>query len=329
MKRDIIIAVAVLVGFATSGHTSILVNVPAYDVGRYSSAGDHSAVNRNYMVGQVGGVAYAGFAVFNVAKLSKSVESTTTTTSSSGSWSRRPDLDASPLLPPPPLGVANPYAWEWSGLYKETYTVTKSEQHPTGSLVTIAFSNPGTKSSDSDALVVHDVSTPAAQLTAGGTGKAAIYADLSGGTEFGSIVPPTGPFSFPLNADAGAAFAALADLGGIFALGFSLPGADDGEFVFGYTGTPPIGVTLGATVELSQTDFPPASTTWERSLNSWVNPETGEPLFSVPETWWKANIWYTATLDEPSFAPVPEPLGASLASALVLLGLALRRRIVR
>ncbi len=74
-------------------------------------------------------------------------------------------------------------------------------------------------------LFVNDVSTPAAQVRQGGTGRSGLHADLAGGLSFGSTMPPIAPFSISLNADAAATFLALAHTGGFLTLGLSLPGA--------------------------------------------------------------------------------------------------------
>ena len=321
-----ILAIAALAGFSASAQSIVDIDLPAVDIGRYSSSGEHTAASQNYLTGRAGGETYAGFAVFSVPDMAGSAQKTTSVTGPFGSWQRRADLDGSPLLPPIPLGPAYPYVWEWVGVMRTTRTTEKWQQSLTGANLTLSFANPGTMTSAGDTLTVFDVSTPAAQVRQGGAGKVGIYADLSSGTQFGGVIPPAGPFSVALNANAGTAFTAVAQAGGFLTLGLSLPGAQDGEFVFGFTGSIPIGVTLQGSVEGVRTDLPTETFIQDVADVAWVvNGPSRVPLFD-------GTLWYTdAPGMEPGFTPtiVPEPMAAPLAVGLLALGYGLRRRILR
>ncbi len=317
-----ILATAALAGFSASGQ-SLDVSLPAVDIGRYSSSGDHTAANQNYLTGRAGGETYAGFAVFSVPDMSGPGQRTTSVTGPFGSWQRRADLDGSPLLPPTPLGPAYPYVWEWVGVMRATRTTEKWQQTLTGANLTLSFANPGTMTSAGDTLTVFDVSTPASLVRQGGAGKVGIYADLSGGTQFGGVMPPAGPFSVALNADAGTGFTAVAQTGGLLTLGMSLPGAQDGEFVFGFTGNAPIGVTLQGSAEVVRVDQPTEVVIQDWLPPFWMNPVDGRMLFD-------GDLWYSTSSDlAPGFVPVPEPLAAPLVLGVLALGYGLRRRFQR
>src|SRR5439155_2153458 len=99
-----------------------------------------------------------------------------------------------------------------------------------------------TNSSDfsSETILLSDVTTPIANLVAGGSGLVGIYNDLGGGTAFGSRVTSTNEsgtiVAIPLNA----AFlnALLSASGGQIALGGSLTtlnGVSDNEYLFGFS----------------------------------------------------------------------------------------------
>lgn len=328
---------------------------PALDAGRYSSVGDHVASQANYLVGQVGGETYNGFAVFSTSALSLQGSSGSSTTTSygryayytGGTWMRRSDLDFNPLLPAGPRNQpGNNFGWQWVGNFEKRNGIATTSVYTYSDArdlqLTLRVASASYSTSVGDALHAYDVTTMASIVRGGGTGLASVFSDLGTGHMYGSANPVTTSFAIPLDGTAASDFLAKYALGDQFVVGLALPGADDGEYVFGGSANPAV-IALGLfwikdfDVSTSTTTLPDVSV--NPSGNARVLDEVHGGIllyatqgYSVDETLagkgYRGNIWWTSGPAAPDFIPypVPEPATSALAFGLGLMGFALARR---
>lgn len=94
----------------------------------------------------------------------------------------------------------------------------------------------------SEIFVLHDVSTPVADLIAPQSGRLDIYADLGTGSVYGSKVVSAADNGTILMIDLNATAIDAMSAGGLFAIGGELSGVESGpdnRFVFGFSHNPP------------------------------------------------------------------------------------------
>lgn len=225
-----LIAAAALLAPAGAGavETPVDLKVPASTAGRISSTG--VVGGPNYLTGRFGGETYRGFATFDLPMIASYTETSSFTEFhyTGGSWVRRMDRDLNPLNPTPAgLQPGEIFAWQWVGNFSSHTTTHTAVYQPLDlSAVSLLSTIPGGATASGDSLLVHD-------YNATGTGLER-FADLGSGTLYGTVTSPGTTFSMPL--DPGS-------VGLRLAVGFDLPTASDGEYVFGGSGSP-IGLAI-------------------------------------------------------------------------------------
>jgi hypothetical protein len=336
-------------------------SVPAYDAGRYSSAGEHDPDNPNYLVGVVGGETYRGFVAFDVASLVTDELISSVTQQSQvyhvgGAWVRQPSYDRNPLDPPPPgYAPGALYAWQWVGDFERHSVVTTTTRSPLSDRTAeIIFSLPGVGTVADKVLRACAVGVPGEVILAGGTGLQSVFTELASGQELGSTTAGHGTISLTLNEPAFALIEAAAAAGEKFVVGLSIPDASEGEYLFGATGWP-FGIQLNVN-GLQTVDVSVANTveSVEISLGAFAidaasglpatgifhtgtgfaaysaSPNMGVPFPPGPTEF--GDLYFTSDpVNEPGFRAflmnVPEPGETAATVAVLLAALAAARRL--